>query len=87
MRERRVRAFTARSAVTKRHQRRWGAWCSGSYANYPANSHRLIKIGWLAANNWPDNWQLSGQSHGLTAYYSAGDWPDNCQEGAPVFES
>jgi hypothetical protein len=52
--------------VSKLRERRRGAWCSGSYANYPANSHRLIKIGRLAADNWPDNWQLPNQSQGLT---------------------
>ena len=67
-------------------ERRRGAWCSGSYANYPANSHRLIKIGRLAADNWPDNWQLSGQSHGLTVIMAQVDWPDNFQEARSDFE-
>jgi hypothetical protein len=78
--------FTQRSAVTKLHQRRRGAWCSGSYANYPANSHRLIKFGRLAADNWPDNWQLSGQSQGLIVIMAHGDWPDNFQEATLDFE-
>jgi len=44
----------------------------GCSVTYPANSHRLIKNWSVAADNWPDKWEISGQSHGLSGHYGTG---------------
>jgi hypothetical protein len=57
--------------------------CCAHCGSYPANSHRLIKNSregpknWsLAAVNWPDNWEISGQLQGYLVIVARGDGPD-----------